>query len=363
MHRWIALATLALVLPAAAAAEPDYRIETVAEGLEHPWSLAFLPDGGMLVTERAGRLRLVEDGVLRDAPVRGVPEAFVSGQAGLFEVALDPDFASNNTLYLSYAYGGPGANHLRVVRAQWTGDGLDAVEPIFTSWPAKTGDAHYGGRIAFLADGSLAIGTGDGFVYREHAQHLDSHLGKIVRIHGDGTVPGDNPFVDREDALPEILSWGHRNVQGIVHDDRDGALYAHEHGPRGGDELNRIEAGNNYGWPLLTGGVDYNGARITPFDSYPGMTPALLEWTPSIAPAGMMLYRGALFPDWQGSLFVSALAGKHVQRIPLERGRPGTPERLFGELDARIRDVRAGPDGAIYLLIDEADGRLLRVLP
>lgn len=357
------LVLLAAALAWAPAPAADYRVETVAGGLEYPWSLAFLPDGGMLVTERAGRLRLIGPDGLREAPVEGVPDSFVSGQAGLFEVALAPDFGDTGTVFLTQAHGEAGANHLRVLRGRWDGGALRGVEAVFKTWPAKTGDAHYGGRIAFLPDGSLVIGFGDGFDYREQAQVRRSHIGKVLRIAPDGSAPADNPFKHDPDTLPEVYSLGHRNVQGVVFDADSGRLWAHEHGPRGGDELNLIEPGLNYGWPLLTGGVDYNGARITPFDDYPGMTAPLLEWTPSIAPSGMALYRGDRFPDWDGSLFVSALAAKKVVRVPIRDGRPGTPEDLFTELDVRLRDVRAGPDGAIYLLTDEADGRVLRVVP
>lgn len=366
MSRWTAclLATLVLgvAIPATAAAG-GYRVQTLAEGLDHPWSIAFLPDGRMLVTERAGRLRILGPEGLREAPVEGVPEAFVSGQAGLFEVALDPDFARNQYIYLSLATGHARSNHATLVRGRWAGDRLEDVQTLFTAWPGKTGDAHYGGRIAFLADGTLVMGLGDGFDYREDAQRLDSHIGTLVRIHTDGSVPDDNPFVGRSGALPEIYSYGHRNVQGLVYDASNNRLWSHEHGPRGGDEINLVRAGHNYGWPLLTDGVDYNGALITPFAEFDGMTGPNWVWTPSIAPSGMALYTGDLFPEWRGSLFVSALAAKKVVRVMLAGGRPVSEEALFTELGERIRDVRMGPDGTLYLLTDASDGRVLRVLP
>lgn len=365
MSRWtaclLAVALLTGTLPVVAST--GYRIDTLAEGLEHPWSIAFLPDGRMLVTERAGRLRLLGPDGLREAPVEGVPEAFVSGQAGLFEVALDPAFADNQWLYLSLATGTARSNHATLVRGRWVEDRLEDVTTLFTAWPGKTGDAHYGGRIAFLADGTLVMGLGDGFDYREDAQRLGNHIGSLIRINTDGSVPDDNPFVGRAGALPEIYSYGHRNVQGLVYDADNNRLWSHEHGPRGGDEINLVRAGHNYGWPLLTQGVDYNGALITPFTRIDGMTAPNWVWTPSIAPSGMALYSGELFPQWRGSLFVSALAAKKVVRVMLAGGRPVSEEALFTELDARIRDVRMGPDGALYLLTDASGGRVLRVLP
>lgn len=354
---------LALLLSSVVMAAPVYEVQTVASGLDHPWSLAFLPDGAMLVTERAGRLRLIENGALRDAPVSGVPAAFVAGQAGLFDVFVDRQFASNRRIYLSFAHGDADANRLRVISARYGDRALDQVQVIFEASPAKLGDAHYGGRIAQLADDTLVIGVGEGFIYREAAQDLRSHLGKFVRVAPDGGVPADNPFGGRDDARAEIYSFGHRNPQGVVFDPRGGVLYAHEHGPRGGDELNLITPGSNYGWPLATRGIDYTGARISPWREYEGSQPPLLHWTPSIAPAGMALYRGERFPAWKDSLLVATLVEKSVRRIALVDGVPGAQETLFTELGERLRDVRSGPDGAIYLLTDRSDGRVLRVVP
>ena len=354
---------LAVVMSARAA---DYRVETVARGLDHPWSLAFLPDGRMLVTERAGRLRLIEPGPdgraqLRPEAVGGVPAVLARGQAGLFDVVVDPAFAVNGRVMLSFAHGKPEANHLRVVRARFDGRQLLEVQPVFTSQPAKAETQHFGGRMAWMADGTLLLGMGDGNVERTDAQRLQTHLGKMLRIKSDGSVPTDNPFLTRPDARPEIYTLGHRNPQGVVV--VDGVPYAHEHGSRGGDELNRIEPGANYGWPLTTGGIDYTYARITPYRTLAGIQPPLVEWTPSIAPAGMAWYDGALFPAWRGSLFVSALKERSVRRVPLAKGAPGPQEVLFQEIGERIRDVRAGPEGAIYLLTDSANGRVLRVVP
>ncbi|MCD9095678.1 PQQ-dependent sugar dehydrogenase [Luteimonas fraxinea] len=361
------IAVVSMLLAGAAMADTrDYRVETVAGGLDHPWSLAFLPDGRMLVTERAGRLRVIERGgdgafALRDAPVDGVPQVLAMGQAGLFDVMVDPGFAQSGIVYLSFAHGTAEANHLRIVRARFDGTRLHDVTPVFTSQPAKRAGQHFGGRMALLADGTLVTAMGDGNLERTDAQRLHTHLGKSIRVHTDGRVPRDNPFVGREGALPEIWSTGHRNPQAMV---RVGnVLYSNEHGAKGGDELNAITAGANYGWPITTDGVDYTGARVTPYRSWPGITAPLTHWTPSIAPSGMVWYDGALFPAWRGSLFVSALAERSVRRVPMAGGTPGKQDILFTELGERIRDVRSGPDGALYLLTDSASGRVLRIVP
>jgi len=341
-------------------AAQEYRVETVADGLEKPWSIAFLPDGRVLVTEHPGRLRVIEEGRLVDAPVEGLPPIFNSGQAGLFEVLPARDFAESGVLYLSFAHGTKDANHTRIVRAVFDGRRLTDVEPIFTTHPAKSGDAHAGGRMMKLPDGTLLLTLGDGFFFREESQKLDSHMGTIVRINTDGSVPADNPFVGRTDVLPEIYSYGHRHVQGLALDgDR---LYAHEHGPRGGDEINLIRPGRNYGWPVITYGRDYSRALISPFTEREGMEQPLLQWTPSIAPAGLALYEGDLFPQWRGSLLVAALAEESLRRVAMTDGLPGDQEVLLEER-GRMRDVRVGPDGAVYVATDEEDGKLLRLVP
>ncbi|WP_449285160.1 PQQ-dependent sugar dehydrogenase [Marinobacter sp. PE14] len=350
--------------PAQAQSSDDYIVETLTSGLEHPWSLAFLPGGGALVTERAGRLRQISgEWELGPAPITGVPPVFNDAQAGLFDVLLSPDFENDQLVFLAYACGTASANHLCVARGQLQADALTDVVEIFRAKPAKEGSAHYGGRMAWLPDGTLIVTLGDGFDYREQAQNLSSHLGKIVRLNPDGSVPADNPFVGREDALPEIYSYGHRNVQGLVFDSVENVLIAHEHGPRGGDEINIIEPGHNYGWPVITHGIDYTGAMITPFVEREGMEQPLLHWTPSIAPSGMTRYRGDLFPDWQGNLLVGALADKSVHRVMLKAPQASDVETLFQALGERVRDVATGPDGAVYLLTDSADGRILRILP
>jgi aldose sugar dehydrogenase len=353
-----------LLLTMFAVSAQAFEVERVAGNLEHPWAIAFLPDGRMLVTERAGRLRVIDaDGRLLDQSVAGVPEAVVANQGGLMEVALHPDFENNGWIYLSLAHGSRRDNTTRVVRGRL--DGLEWVdnEVIFTAEPTRRAPVHYGGRMAFMNDGTLLITLGDGFDDREDAQRLDSHTGTIVRVHDDGRVPVDNPFVDRDDARPEIFSYGHRNPQGIVVDPDTGKIWSHEHGPRGGDELNLIRPGENYGWPVATHGVDYSGARITPYTSRPGMVDPLIDWTPSIAPAGMSQYRGDLFEGWHGDLLVASLVERTIRRIVIDGGQVVSDQPLGLELDRRLRDVRVGPDGALYVLTDEKEGEVLRVRP
>jgi glucose/arabinose dehydrogenase len=341
----------------------DYQIETVASGLEHPWSIAWLPDGRALVTERPGRLRIVDDGRLLPEAVADLPPVYAAGQGGLFEALPGPRYAETGWIYLSYAHGTPGENATRVARARLADNELVDLEVLFTARPAKDTPVHYGGRMVFLPDGTLLVGLGDGFDDREAAQRLDSHLGTIVRIAADGGVPPDNPFADRDDARAEIYSYGHRNVQGLAVDADTGTVWQHEHGPRGGDEVNRIQPGANYGWPVATRGIDYSGALVSPFESRPGTVDPLHVWTPSIAPAGLALYTGDAFPQWRGDLLVSGLVSADVRRLSLDDGRIVGEQSLFGEVGQRLRDVRTGPDGLVYLLTDEPDGRVLRVHP
>lgn len=355
--------TALFLLCSGATVAQEYQIEIAASGLDHPWSIAWLPDGRALVTERPGRLRMIADGQLLETAIEGVPEVYAASQGGLFEALPDPEFASNGYVYLSFAHGTPEANATRVVRARLDDMRLVEQEILFTASPMKDTPVHYGGRMTFLADGTLLIGLGDGFDFREQAQKLDNHLGKIVRIRSDGSVPPDNPFVGVEGALPEIYSLGHRNVQGLFYDPETGIVWQHEHGPRGGDEINVIRPGQNYGWPAATRGIDYSGALVSPFETRPGMVDPILVWTPSIAPSGMTLYRGDLFAQWRGDLFVTALAGKHLRRIELADGKPVEQHVLLAGHDARLRDVRTGPDGALYILVDAEDGKVFRLSP
>ncbi|MDQ2075847.1 PQQ-dependent sugar dehydrogenase [Marinimicrobium sp. ABcell2] len=342
----------------------DYQIEVLAENLEHPWSIAFLPDGRALVTERVGRVRVLNaDGSLQREPLPGVPAVFASAQAGLKDILLAPDFEHSQLLYLSYACGTRKANHTCVSRVRLTDNGLEDAEEIFRAHPPKMGNAHYGGRMVWLPDNTLVLTLGDGFDYREQAQYINNHLGSIVRLNPDGSAPEDNPFLELVNARPEIYSYGHRNVQGLVYDAENERLISHEHGPRGGDEINIIEAGKNYGWPVVTHGLDYTGARVTPFTERVGMVSPLLHWTPAVAPSGMTLYDGDLFPQWQNSFLIGGLASRQVHRVTLGDQTAEEHEPLFAELEARIRDVRTGPEGAIYLLTDSEQGKVLRVTP
>jgi len=339
----------------------DYRIDVVAEGLSHPWSIAFLPNGNMLVTERDGRLRIIINGKLSDEAIRGVPDVYVQSQAGLFDIVLDPDFQNNNTVFISYAHGTKRSNATRIARAILDNHQLLDLEVLFTVDPMKSTPNHYGGRMVFLADKSLLMTTGDGFNYREQAQKLDNLLGKTIRIDRDGTIPADNPFFGQDNIKAEIWSYGHRNPQAIVVDEGSGAVYLHEHGPRGGDELNLIEPGKNYGWPVITYGIDYSYAKISPFTELPGMEQPLVYWVPSIAPGGMAYYSGKRFPEWQGDLFIASLAEKTIRRLVMDHGRVLEQEILFADLDERMRDVRVSPNGDLYLLTDSANGKVLRI--
>jgi aldose sugar dehydrogenase len=357
----------------APAVEEGYKVSEVAEGLDHPYSIAFLPDGSMLVTERAGRLRLIKDGKLVTTPIAGVPPVHTGSQAGLFDVVLHPKFAENNTLYLTYAHGTAAANATRVMRARFDGQALSDQQVIFEAKPLKDTNNHYGGRLVFLPDGTFVLLIGDGFEYREQAQNLGSHLGKIVRLNDDGTVPADNPFAGREGVRPEIWSYGHRNQQGLVFDAERNRLFETEHGPQGGDELNVIEAGKNYGWPVITHGRDYTGALVSPYTARAGMEQPIVFWTPSIAPSGLAVYRGDKFPAWNGDLLVGALAYQHLGRIDLDDNGQVVGQKLLftkpgGE---RIRDVRVSPDGYVYVTTDYGadgadgvpSGRVLKIEP
>ena len=361
MKRLVRLLALALCAAAAPASALEYEVEIVAKGLAYPWSLAVLPDGDMLVTEREGRLRIIRDGRLDPTPIAGVPDTYAQDQGGFFDILPHPQFAANRQVYLSYSQGTRRANFLAVGRARFDGASLSGFEVIFMAEPDKDTPNHFGGRMAFLDDGTLLIVCGDGFDYREQALDLGSLLGKTLRIGADGSIPPDNPFVGRDGVRPEIWSYGHRNQQGIVATPH--GVYLHEHGPRGGDELNRIEPGNNYGWPAITYGMDYSGSYVSPYTAHPGMEQPVIHWTPSIAPAGLAYYDGEAFPGWRGNLLVASLVERSVRRIAIEDGGAILQQVLFTELGERLRDVRAGPDGYVYLLTDSADGQLLRIKP
>ncbi len=340
------------------------NVETLASGLVNPWSIAFLPDGAMLVTERAGRLRIIRNGGLVTEPVAGAPKTFVRNQAGYFDILPHTEFATNNIVYLSYAAGVRTSNALRIARAVFDGEALTNLEVIYEAKPLKDTGHHYGGRMAWGADKKLYITIGEGAKYKEKAQDTASSFGAVIRMNEDGSAPEDNPDFGA-DAVPELFTKGHRNPQGLAYDAARGVLWEHEHGPRGGDELNIIEAGANYGWPFATFGVDYNGARITPFTEYEGTTQPVKYWTPSISPSGLAVYRGDLFSGWDGDLLLGALSGKALHRVMMDGDKPVGEERyLIGE---RIRDVRIGPDGAIYVTTEERYGdpvgKVLRLTP
>jgi glucose/arabinose dehydrogenase len=370
MH-WFSHASL-LVLLAALGATAEcsdtesgrVRLVTVAEGLEHPWGLAFLPDGRALVTERPGRLRIVATDGQVGLALAGVPGVAAVNQGGLLDVAIDPEFENNGLVYLSYTEPRDGANGTTVARGRLADAGLEDVQVIFRQQPAVAGGHHFGSRLVFAHDGRLFVTLGDRGSQRARAQTLDSHLGKVVRIERDGGVPGDNPFAGIAGALPEVWSYGHRNVQGAALHPVTGELWTNEHGPRGGDELNRTLPGLNYGWPVATYGTEYSGATISERPTAPGVEAPVHHWVPSIATSGLIFYTGDRFPQWRGNAFIGGLKSQQLVRLELEGNRVVREERLLrGEIRQRVRDVEQGPDGLIYLLTDEGKGRLLRLEP
>lgn len=337
-----------------------FRVVTVASGLERPWALAFLPDGRMLVTEKGGRMRVVaRDGAL-SAPLGGVPPVAAQGQGGLLDVITDREFAANRTIYFCFSEPGEGGAGTAVARARLGETALEDLRVIFRQLPKVSGGLHFGCRIVISDEGLLYVTLGERY-NRDRAQDLGTHLGKVVRLRSDGTVPPDNPFVNRSGALKEIWSYGHRNPQGAALHPQTGRLWLHEHGARGGDEINIAEAGKNYGWPVITHGIDYSGAPIGIGKAAPGMEQPRYFWVPSIAASGMAFYGGDAFPQWKGNLFVGALAGQRLVRLELDGETVKHEERLLGDLRERIRDVRAGPDGLIYVLTDNSNGRILRL--
>lgn len=342
-----------------------FRVVPLIEGLQHPWSLAFLPDGRMLITERPGRLRLIADGELLGQPIAGLPDNLTaSGQGGLLDVVSDPDFAANRLIYFSFAGRGEGGFGTEVARARLDVEALRLkdVEVIFRALPKSGGGRHFGSRLVFAPDGTLFITLGDRG-QMDRAQQLDDHAGSLIRIHPDGRVPKDNPFVDHADTRPEIYTYGNRNMQGAALHPETGELWTHEHGPRGGDEVNVMRAGVNYGWPVISYGINYDGSILTERTEHPGMAQPLHYWDPSIAPSGMAFYTGDVFPEWQGDLFVGALRFQLLARLELDGERIVHEERLLERQVGRIRDVRQGPDGYLYLLTDAPNGQLLRLEP
>lgn len=344
-----------------------FDVIVLARGLEHPWAVEPLPDGSLLVTERAGRMRIVSATGEVGPPIAGVPPAHAERQGGLLDVALSPAFESDRTIFWSYSEPRPDGNGTSVARGVLSNDRsrLEQVQVIFRALPSYSNSAHYGSRLAFGPDGTLYITTGDRFDtrMRMHAQRLDNHLGKVLRVHPDGSAPSDNPFVGEAGAQPEIWTLGHRNVQALAFDPDD-RLWLVEHGPQGGDELNLLERGRNYGWPLVSYGEEYSGAPIeTAETSRPGFVQPVYYWDPVIAPSGAQWYTGDAFPAWRGSLFIGALRETRLVRLVVEDGRVTGEEHLLEERGQRIRDVRQGPDGALYIVTDEDDGELWRIVP
>jgi glucose/arabinose dehydrogenase len=358
-----------LVVALACAATPSVATEPkavpVARGLVNPWALAFLPDGRMLVTEKPGRLRPIGPDGRPGEPIQGLPAVTSSGQCGLLDVVADPQFADNRLLYWSYAEAGDGGNGTSVARGRLEGQRLVDVQVIFRQAPKVSSSLHCGSRIVVARDGRLFVGLGDRFSRKEDAQTLDNHLGKVVRIAPDGKAPADNPFVRTEGALPEIWSRGHRNIQGMALHPETGELWASEHGPQGGDEVNVVEGGRNYGWPLVTYGRNYGlGTRIGEEGPKPGFEQPLKWWVPtSIAPSGMAFVTSDRYPGWKGSLLLGALRGQALVRLTLDGRKVVGEERLLTTLGARIRDVRQGPDGYVYVVTDGPDGQVLRLQP
>ncbi len=362
-----ACAALALGNDAAAAESYDsvhYKLEvvTVAKDLDEPWSLAWLSDGRMLVTEKPGRLRIVSPDGTVSPPVGGLPQVDDGGQGGLLDVIVDPGFAGNGTIFFSYSEPGSGGKGTAVARARLGEDRLEEVEILFRQTPKTSGGRHYGSRLVLARDGTLFVTVGERGE-RQRAQDTSINRGQVVRIHTDGRIPADNPFVGKDGARPEIWSYGHRNPQGAALHPQTGELWVHEHGARGGDEVNISRPGQNYGWPVIAYGRHYSGAKIGEGKAKPGMEQPIHYWDPSIAPSGMTFYTGDKFPEWKGNLLVGALKFQLVSRLVLDGNTVVEEERLLRGIRERIRDVRQGPDGYVYLLTDASDGRILRLQP
>jgi len=349
--------------PVPPSGETKVEITTFAEGLEHPWSLAFLPDGRMLVTERPGRMRYLSAAGQPSGPIAGVPAVFAHGQGGLLDVVPDPGFEKNSVIYFSYSEPGEGdTNGTAVASARLDGQQLRDVKVIFRQEPKFASRHHFGSRLVFAQDGTLFVTLGERSSQRDLAQDLTTHLGKVVRITKDGGIPADNPYAGRKDVRPEIWSYGHRNIQGATLHPATGRLWTHEHGPRGGDEINVAEPGRNYGWPVITYGREYSGPAIGEGTAKAGMEQPLHYWVPSIGPSGMVFHSGRTYPAWKGQLFVGAMPAKQLVRLEIGAdGRVSREERIA--IGQRVRDVREGPDGALYLVTDEDAGQVLRVVP
>lgn len=349
--------------PTPRAMNAPVRVDTVASGLEHAWGIAFLPDGRVLVTERPGRLRIVDRNGALSEPLTGVPAVAARGQGGLLDVAIDPRFTENQLVYLSFSEPTDnGTSGTSVARGRLGNAGLENVQVIYRQTPKVRSNMHFGSRLVFDREGRLFITHGDRYNQRPLVQDLATTVGKVVRINADGSIPRDNPFVNRQGARPEIWSYGHRNVQAAALHPQTGQLWTVEHGARGGDELNHPEAGKNYGWPVITYGVDYSGVRIGEGTAREGMEQPVYYWDPVIAPSGMTFYTGDAFPNWRGSAFVGSLSPGALVRLTIDNDRVTREERYLGSI-GRVRDVQQGPDGFLYLITDADNGALLRVSP
>lgn len=348
-----------------------FRTRTVLQGLERPWGMAWLPDGSILITERPGKLRIVRNGKLDLEPIPGVPEVFAVNQGGLMDISLHPDFEQNRLVYFTYSHGTNQSNHTRVARATFDGTSLQNWSAIFEVTPTKSDGQHFGSRIVWLPDNTMLVAFGDGGnppiqlngeYIRNQAQNLGSHLGSVVRINDDGSIPQDNPFVNDSNADPAIWSYGHRNIQGMTIEPTTNRVWSHEHGSRGGDELNLMEVGQNYGWPEVSYSDEYTGGRVAEISSRPDVPEPKVVWTPSIAPSGLAFYSSDRFSGWQGDLFVGGLVSRDVRRIDLDE-----EGNILGEesisIGQRVRDVRQSTDGGLYVLTDEQNGSLISIEP
>ncbi|MGB5635368.1 MAG: PQQ-dependent sugar dehydrogenase [Waterburya sp.] len=349
----------------------NFKTTTIVEGLERPWGMAWLPDGAILITERPGRLRIVRDGKLDLQAISGVPEMFAVNHGGLLDIALHPDFEENNLVYFTYSHGTNQANHTRVARATFNGTALQNWSDIFEVEPKKPEGQHFGSRIVWLPDKTMLVAFGDGGnppiqlngeLIRQQAQNLNSHLGSVVRLHDDGSIPEDNPFIDNNNANPAIWSYGHRNIQGMTINPITNRVWSTEHGSKGGDELNLMQAAQNYGWPEVSYSDEYTGGKVAEISSRPDVPEPKVIWTPSIAPSGLAVYYSDRFKQWQGDLFAGGLVSRDVRRIDLD-----AEGNVLGEesipIGQRVRDVRQSPDGILYVLTDEQNGQLIRIDP
>lgn len=359
MKKSLGVLTLLLSASTVVVADDHFVFEEVASGLKHPWGLAFLPSGDALVTERSGDLRLITSEGLSAQPVSGLPEIVATGQGGMMGIAIDPDFSQNNKVYVCLNVAGEGGWSSEVHVGEFDGANLNNVKQVFAAQPKYESRHHFGCRIAFDKDKHIFISLGDRGGFKEEAQNTDNHTGTVVRLNHDGTTPQDNPFLTGK--APEVYSYGHRNVQGMILHPETGQIWTNEHGPRGGDEVNILSKGANYGWPTITYGINYDGSVITDKTEMEGMRQPLKYWDPSFAPSGMMFYTGDMFQEWQGDLFIGSLKFRYLKHLKIEGNKVVAESNLFEELDGRIRDVVQGPDGAIYLVTDSNEGKVIRV--